>query len=408
MKNHTTYSTWCGIRAGLLLIGAGLLASQQAQAQGVGIGTATPNPSAALDVRAADPVNNPQGFLPPRLTYVQRTSISNAAAGLLVYQSDSPSGQPAAGYYYYTGTQWLPLQSSGDNLGNHQATQPLSFATADGDKLLLTAAGVNGSKINHGAGWSFNYFAGPGQGSSTQGLHRFLTTTALGGYVERLRITPNGNVGIGTSGPGQRLEVNGSAYVNAENSGFVVDNGSQRRVGLMKYAGRNSGLWRTGSTDFEIGRVNVSDLTVATGSNTFVTDLYVGGNGRVGVGTTAPQEALDVNGRVTASNVTLRNFASNQATLLAIRGGNGEVGQPLSVDLPLTSTVQTLGWAGWDWHHNLGYKPVFMLSLENLSDTTQPTVALYYVNLDDNTTRIRLNNRGLPVSNVVVHAVVIR
>jgi hypothetical protein len=100
----------------------------RAQTRSVGIGTTTPDASAALDVRPADPAGRPQGFLPPRLTYAQRTGIANAAAGLLVYQSDSRTGQPGAGYYYYSGTQWMPLLSQGDNLGNHTATRNLDLA----------------------------------------------------------------------------------------------------------------------------------------------------------------------------------------------------------------------------------------------------------------------------------------
>jgi hypothetical protein len=117
-------------------------------AQSVGIGTSTPDPSAALDVQPADPATRPQGFLPPRLTYQQRTGISNAAAGLLVYQTDASTAPAApAGYYYYTGTQWLPLLSQGDNLGNHTATEDLKIP---GSMFLETGAGVSGKEASAG------------------------------------------------------------------------------------------------------------------------------------------------------------------------------------------------------------------------------------------------------------------
>lgn len=96
-----------------------------ASAQSIGIGTTAPDASAALEVASTS-----QGFLPPRLTYAQRTGIAHAAAGLLVYQSNANASPAApAGYYYYTGNAWLPLQTQGDNLGNHTATQNLNLGT---------------------------------------------------------------------------------------------------------------------------------------------------------------------------------------------------------------------------------------------------------------------------------------
>lgn len=54
-----------------------------AKAQNVGIGTTAPATSAQLDVSSTN-----KGFLPPRLTIVQRDAITNPAAGLVIYCSD--------------------------------------------------------------------------------------------------------------------------------------------------------------------------------------------------------------------------------------------------------------------------------------------------------------------------------
>ncbi|GAB2956828.1 hypothetical protein GCM10027048_23830 [Hymenobacter coalescens] len=113
--------------------------SFHAAAQSVGIGTSTPHASAALDISSTG-----RGLLPPRLTYQQRTGISNAAAGLLVYQTDASTSPPApAGYYYHTGTQWLPLAGQPDNLGNHTATQALNL-----NGQLLTGGGAQGLSVS--------------------------------------------------------------------------------------------------------------------------------------------------------------------------------------------------------------------------------------------------------------------
>jgi hypothetical protein len=74
----------------------------------VGIGTNNPDPSAILDVTAND-----KGVLVPRLTGAQRTSISNPANGLLVFDTD------ASCFYFYTASNatWNSLCSSGSTGG---------------------------------------------------------------------------------------------------------------------------------------------------------------------------------------------------------------------------------------------------------------------------------------------------
>ena len=119
------------------------------------------------------------------------------------------------------------------------------------------------------------------------------------------------NVGVGTTTPGQKLEVAGSVYTNGEGTGFLTDAGSIARVGLLNYAGREGGIWRTSSQDFEIGRV---DATALPGSpTTFITDLYVGGDGRIGVGTPTPYSQL-----------------ANTATNILGSDGNGGNGSSLA------------------------------------------------------------------------------
>ena len=76
----------------------------------VGINTngTAPDGSAMLDVKSTD-----KGILIPRMTASQRTGISSAAIGLLVYQTDAP-----AGFYYYNGTAWSFL-GTGQGGGGH-------------------------------------------------------------------------------------------------------------------------------------------------------------------------------------------------------------------------------------------------------------------------------------------------
>jgi hypothetical protein len=62
----------------------------------VGIGTSSPAPSAQLDVTTTT-----KGFLPPRMTTVQRDAIVSPATGLQVYNTTTNTND------YYNGTAWI-------------------------------------------------------------------------------------------------------------------------------------------------------------------------------------------------------------------------------------------------------------------------------------------------------------
>jgi len=94
----------------------------------VGIGTTTPDASALLDLTAND-----KGFLPPRMTTIERLAIVNPTMGLLVYDSTVNC------YFYFNGTVWLSLcQLSGP-------TGPIGNTGAQGTTGLQGIQGVTGA-----------------------------------------------------------------------------------------------------------------------------------------------------------------------------------------------------------------------------------------------------------------------
>jgi BclB C-terminal domain-containing protein len=82
----------------------------------VGIGTISPDGSAQLDVQSTT-----KGVLIPRMLDSERAAIPIPATGLLVYQTNG-----TAGFYYYTGVEWVPLKSE---------------ATAGGGAIIPYASG---------------------------------------------------------------------------------------------------------------------------------------------------------------------------------------------------------------------------------------------------------------------------
>lgn len=100
MKNQYTFNALSSLAKGMLLTTFFALFAFAVQAQ-VGIGTISPDGSSQLDIQSTS-----KGLLIPRMLDTDRTGIASPATGLLVYQTNG-----TAGFYYYTGTQWVPLKS---------------------------------------------------------------------------------------------------------------------------------------------------------------------------------------------------------------------------------------------------------------------------------------------------------
>ncbi|OON67688.1 tail fiber domain-containing protein [Hymenobacter sp. CRA2] len=335
-----------------------LTAPAALRAQSVGIGTTAPASSAILDVSVPNPATNPKGFLPPRLTKVQREAIQNPVAGLLVYQTDSPSGS-AAGLYLYGGSSWtlLPDAGSGDNLGNHVATQNLVL---NGNQLVggtATTPGTVGLRIN------------------PEGLVRIGSTSTGGrpaaGFPYGLRLDyadagllATGTLGYGvipTSGAGLRLmwhpfkaafragEVNGTQW-NDANVGFY-SYAFGNNVTASAFATFASGDACTASNQASIamgsGNTASGTASVALGASSTAS-----GFGSLAVGFTCQaegQSSVAIGYRATADN--------DYSISLGQRGSNnGHTGVFVASDASSTNTFNSTANNQFSARYTGGYR----------------------------------------------------
>jgi hypothetical protein len=156
---------------------------------------------------------------------------------------------------------------------------------------------------------------------------RALTTDTA--PLERMRITSTGNVGIGTTAPATKLNIdlgsggtNGVAglRIGATSNYASLELGIYGAYGGMVRSYGNdlhyfSGHWRTiGNTASE----NHSHYwyTSKSGSSDWSTvKMELDHNGNLGIGTTSPSQKLDVNGDIAVKGVSIINKASAALTI---------------------------------------------------------------------------------------------
>jgi hypothetical protein len=229
-----------------------------------------------------------------------------------------------------TVTHALFVQGSDGNVGIGTGSpltalhiENLGTGSANFNKGIIIKTGDNSYTSGHGPMLEFRnedvYMAGIRgiRGAGWEGGLQFFTHNGSNGnvygttFLERMRIDSSGNVGIGTTNPGKKLDVNGEARITtgltitpATSSVYATDST------LSSYATGN-GVYLNGHADGWL-RLNGSGANRASidvwGENyaapfadaiTFRTGgtaerMMIASNGNVGIGTTGPNESLHI------------------------------------------------------------------------------------------------------------------
>ena len=205
--------------------------------------------------------------------------------------------------------------------GGGSIIQLLNTDTTTSSTSSIIFAGYDAGGTNrHGAAISWIKTGSWTSGGNNYGSALIFSTRAdAGNTVEYVRITSSGNVGIGSTNPGAKLDVTGNIRLSAGSANIEFNSG-----GPMVYAPA------------------ANTLAFATGGGiaTPTERLRINSSGDVGIGTTNPSTKLDIYGATGAASATwaggsnvlnLRNNGSFSEQAISFQEGALDVGAKIGV-----------------------------------------------------------------------------
>ena len=263
------------------------------------------------------------------------------------------------------GTMWVE-EAGNVGIGTTSPGYKLQVGdTGAGDGNIAMKA--NGSGADAGAKLTFNMDVGGGNTNSyiaqivpisydslSSGTHNSLNfkvgtwNNNADAGVSRMTILSNGNVGIGTTDPGQKLAVQ-SSFANTASDSFVEINSGHEASGgsditgeagvLFKQAGSGNVLRSAGSIvsgregNYSATSVADSYLAFSTAQNSVNAEkMRITSSGNVGIGTTSPDSILQVGDPMETNTLTIAGLYSAGGARLNFRSGH-----------PSNSTVWNMG-----------------------------------------------------------------
>ena len=145
---------------------------------------------------------------------------------------------------------------------------------------------------------------------------------------ERMRISSDGKVGIGTSSPTSLLHVSSSESValfdgNPSTSNVYVDiNAAANRRGVIRFQSAGTNKWSIGRGDSD--ELSENNFHISTGSSGGdAAKLVVTSAGNVGIGTASPNSLLQLSALGASDEPTFKVSSENSTIFLRTAGSSG-------------------------------------------------------------------------------------
>ncbi len=179
-----------------------------------------------------------------------------------------------------------------DSSKNISGINTMSLTSTAGNLITLNNSSTTGicnvKYISDGKSWELG-----SRGSASSPANAFYLYDNTAG-AHRLTVDTNGNLGIGTTGPGYKLDVNGS--INASSNIYI--GGSSSTIYCGSY----------------IGTINSSSFGIIS-SNSYRVFLTSGGN--VGINRTDPSYSLDVSGAARITSYLLLGTSTDTSRMIS-------------------------------------------------------------------------------------------
>ena len=291
--------SWDGIFSGSAQITGSLGVTGSMLVNGnVGIGTTSPSTKLEVVGNILANATNATVNIGSTISSAPTYGYANTAAGSLVV-----GGYTNGGFSYQPGVITLINQNPG--LGAGADLGVIQFAGKDDATSGYVSTIIKAFTAT-----------GVGSGNSGGGILTISTTPGYGAPTERFRINQNGNVGIGTTAPTEKLQITG----NVSASGDFIGTNFTGSSFTGSFVGDGSGLIGIDSGSWDgifSGSAQITGSLGVTGS------VLVDGN--VGIGTTDPQEKLDISaGDIRLDDNFSINWATNDANIGRVRIAGNE------------------------------------------------------------------------------------
>ena len=189
-------------------------------------------------------------------------------------------------------------------------------------------------------------FTGTGTNFHFLGSRNYTT-----GLTENLlTLLYDGNVGIGTTAPSEKLYVNGGniKLTGGGNAYFKIDHGN---VGFIQFTDTSI----SAPNQFLIQHNYAQDNDFRISRNTGGVDFVIDSGGKTGLGTADPTEKLQVVGNISGSDVYINNWGSVSASLASINSSGYVDGSGTANYLTYWSDADTIA-ASNILQTSVGYK----------------------------------------------------